>query len=225
MNNSLGLFNKSISGELYPDYKVTITNSYPSREKEITLSGLLSDAFSLSAQSNDSAEWSFVEETKSKFGVATDLGDKAFSSLGSAITTTSVSGTRVKWTGTSNPTFSLTLMFSSTASGDQNLKTALANLNKIQYPSKTNVGLYEAPLGYAPNLVDENRREGEGGLLFSINIGTWFDSPNYWTINPSSISIDTIFDENGKPMILTASLELTAWQLPTAKEVNSWFRL
>lgn len=226
MANSLGLLNKSISGELYPDYKVIITNSYPSGSKNITLTGVLSEGLSLTGQSSDGDEWSLMEEIKGKFGGVTQIADNMMSKmLGSAATTTSVSGTRVKWTGTSNPSFNLSLIFSSTAGADQNLKTALSNLNKIQYPaSTTNLGfgeVYEAPLGYSPGIDEDERSK----LLFTVTIGTWFKSLNYWTVNPSNIVIDTIFDGDGKPMLLTADLELTAWQLPTADEVNRWFIL
>lgn len=194
-----------LKGKLYPDYIVTVVSA-----GGVSLTSVLSDALNINA----SVDWAGDSLLPDKINGMATKGISTAQKIG----LTSASGIKVidttfRWQGTENQSFSLNLLFSSL--GSQSAISSIKEVNKLTAPQSVVGGFYTAPLGYVGG-SDLN------GLL-QVSIGDWFRATNVVCTN-NGISIETVMDENGKPMFAKTTLNFKAYKLLTASEYNAWFR-
>lgn len=75
----------------------------------------------------------------------------------------------------------------------------------------------EAPMGYSGGVGFDT------GIL-TVSIGNWFYASNYFVCTGVQMEESTFYSQKGYPLVMSAIVELTSFQVPTANEVKSWFK-
>lgn len=121
--------------------------------------------------------------------------------------------TRLVWTGSSKPQFTIDLYFYQ-ISADQTPSTTdiMKRVQSSVLPSKSGV-FFKAPLGYKIN--------GSGTLALSI--GRWFRATNLVTINTNLVPSKEV-NVNGIPLVVSGSVTLEPFRGITFKEFSDYFR-
>ena len=193
---------EAISGNAFPDYKISIVGN------GISISSVLTQSLSFQSQVDWGSDNILPQGSQKMIASAGNIAQKVGLHSGSGMNEMS---TLFKWSGTSNQTFSLNLVF---ALGDKGVISDIKELNKLVYPHSVEGGMYKAPLDYKGG-------SDKAGLLH-VTIGSWFRATNVVCVN-NQFDIDRIFDENGKPILATANVSFSAYKLLTADEMNEWF--
>nr|DAX81736.1 MAG TPA: hypothetical protein [Bacteriophage sp.] len=194
---------EALSGNAFPDYKISIVGD------GVSINSVLTQSLSFQSQVDWGSDNILPQGVQNAIASAGNVAQKVGLHSGSGFNEMS---TLFKWSGTSNQTFSLNLIF---ALGDQGVLSNIKELNKLVYPkSKGTAGLYTAPMDYKGG-------SDKAGLLH-VTIGSWFRATDVVCTN-NQFEIDRIFDENGKPILATANVSFSAYKLLTADEMNEWF--
>lgn len=206
----MNLIQQALSGNLYPDYLVTINDS----NGKVSLTSLINDPLGLSGAPN----WGDNKILPEKIGNTISGASAVVANLANATGVSSASGlksidTRIKWTGSDNQSFDLSLVFAFNQ-GDYGVLSSIKEVNRLVHPESNVGGFYTAPLGYTGG--DDNN-----GML-QVTIGSWFRASKLICTN-SSFTIENIFDTSGKPILANINLSFKSYQLLTADEFNSWF--
>jgi len=204
-----------LNGNHYAQHKVTITPPESSSATKTLISVLSGDTFSV----NMGASWN-GSTIAGNVGKAIESKGKFVADINNTINDTAVSSKNTKsslsvWDDSTKQSFTLSLIFG--LGGTITVKEAQDAIIDWTYPTLSGA-FYVPPAGYnAAKVIGDI-----AGNCFNVKIGDWFEATNV-LVQDAKSNIETIFNEKGEPMLMTAEITFVAFRLLSAEEFKDWF--
>lgn len=177
---------------------------------------MVSDTFDISASANYEAMFQrnaiqdLVASKSRAIGEAMKYGEKLL-----GVRAETIEQTRLTWSGTERPTFSLELLFV-TIKADDDPREKVTMLLEGCFPSEGKTpGMLSAPWSFG-------LLKGTEGGKMTVKIGNWFQAPNQVLTNASfQLSRETV--ETGVPLYAQGNIQFKPFEQLLAKQVKSYF--